>query len=231
MREKFAKFRKSGTPRAQKLRALSQRAIKTLQNLNWKWPDQHCIQIRIKQASSVGITQILRPTRAKVLQNFRKKNWRAARTKIAWSRPALLRKAQNVVAVLFRIGLQSNIRWRASPASISRKICAKICAKSLQNSGNPARPAHKNCVHPASVRYKYCTTSLSGCWVSIAFRSESNCQASSAGITQILRPTRAKELQNFRKKSACRAHKNCVKSASVVAQSTERRCGSFMKRF
>ena len=102
------------------------------------------------------------------------KNRRAARIKVAWRRPALLRKAQNVVAVLFRIGLQSNMRWRASPASKSCIICAKICAKNLQNSGNPARPAHKNCVHSASVRYKYCTTSLRVSRVIIAFRSESN---------------------------------------------------------
>ena len=33
LREKFAKFRKSGTPRAQKLRALSQRALKILHTL------------------------------------------------------------------------------------------------------------------------------------------------------------------------------------------------------
>ena len=78
LREKFAKFRKSGTPRAQKLRALSQRALQILHNLAESFPSHHCIQIRIKQASSVGITQILRPTRAKDLQNRR-----AARTKIA----------------------------------------------------------------------------------------------------------------------------------------------------
>ena len=66
-------FRKFGAPRAQKLRALGHRALRMLQNAIKSLPIQHCIQIRIKQATSVGITQILRPTRAKELQNFRKK--------------------------------------------------------------------------------------------------------------------------------------------------------------
>ena len=37
---------------------------------------------------------------------------------------------------------------------------------------NPARPAHKNCVHSASVRCAYSTTSLRVDRVIIAFRSE-----------------------------------------------------------
>ena len=49
-------------------------------------------------------------------------------------------------------------------------------------------------------------------------------RASSVGITQILRPKRAKKLRSFRKISGRRAHKNCVNSASVVAQTAELRC-------
>ena len=51
LRGKFAKFRKPGTPRAQKLRAPSQRALQILHNLAESWPSQHCIQIRIKLSS------------------------------------------------------------------------------------------------------------------------------------------------------------------------------------
>ena len=51
---------------------------------------------------------------------------------------------------------------------ILRKIARKIC----KISGNPARPAHRNCVHSASVRCAHSTTSLRGDRVSIAFRSE-----------------------------------------------------------
>tara|TARA_B100001142_G_scaffold3311_1_gene3439 strand:+ start:63 stop:440 length:378 start_codon:yes stop_codon:yes gene_type:complete len=51
LREKFAKFRKSGTPRAQKLRAPSQRALQILHNLAERLLGQHCIQIRIKLSS------------------------------------------------------------------------------------------------------------------------------------------------------------------------------------
>ena len=54
----------------------------------------------------------------------------------------------------------------------SRKFCAKIARKICKISGNPARPAHKNCVHSASVRCAYFTTSLRVDRVSIAFRSE-----------------------------------------------------------
>ena len=50
-------FWKFGTPRAEKLHALSQRALRILHNVAESSPSQYCIQIRIKQASSVGITQ------------------------------------------------------------------------------------------------------------------------------------------------------------------------------
>ena len=51
-----------------------------------------------------------------------------------------------------------------------------------------------------------------------------------SGITQILRATRAKELQSSRKISARRAQKTCVNSARVVARTSEYRCSSFPSR-
>ena len=101
----------------------------------------------------------------------------------------------------------------------------------MQNSRNPARLAHKNCVHPASVRYKYCTTSLRVGRVSIAFKSESYKRPASGSRNFCAQLARKFCIENFRKKkSARRAHKNCVKSASVVAQSAELRCSFFLIR-
>ena len=93
----------------------------------------------------------------------------------------------------------------ASPASRSRKICAKIWRKFCKIFGNSARPAQKNCMHSASVRCACCTTSLRVDRSRIASRFEKS-QAPGVGITQILRPNRAKELRSFRKISARRAH-------------------------
>ena len=117
-----------------------------------------------------------------------------------------------------------------------RRDHAKIAKKSGEKFAKFPEIRHaprilvKNCVQSAIARCAYCTMSLRAHRVSIAFRSEKK-QTFSVGITQILRPTRAKELQLFRKTSARRAQKNCVNSARVVAQTIEFHCNSFSSRY
>ena len=65
-------------PAHKKLRALVDRELCIPHNVAESWPSQHCIQIRKRQTSSVGITQNLRATRAKELQSFRKFSARRA---------------------------------------------------------------------------------------------------------------------------------------------------------
>ena len=66
--------------------------------------------------------------------------------------------------------------------------------------------------------------------IDLEFHSGLKSQASSVGIAQILRPTRAKKLQSFRKISVRRAQKSCVNSASVVARTVGLRSSSFPSR-
>ena len=109
--------------------------------------------------------------------------------------------------------MRSNARLRSSPASRSRKICAKIGRIFCKISGKPARPAHKNCMHSASVRCAHFTTSLRVDRVSIASRAEK------AGVQRRdhanLCPTRAKELQIFLKFRRVARTEKRVQSASV----------------
>ena len=101
-------------------------------------------------------------------------------------------------------------------------------AKNCKIVGNPARRAQKNAwTRPAcAVHASQCRRELA----ESALHSDPKKQASSVGITQILRRTRAKKLQSFRKFSARRAHKSCVNSASVVARTSEHRCSSLLSR-
>ena len=114
---------------------------------------------------------------------------------------------------------------RESSVEITQML-RKNRAKSLQNfrkSGTPR--AQKNaCNRPAcaahtSQRRREITES--------ELHSDPTKQAFSVGITQILRPTCAKILKNFRKTSARRAHKKLRDSASVVSQTSELRYSSF----
>ena len=90
-------------------------------------------------------------------------------------------------------------------------------------------PRTKKCVHPSIVSCAYFTTSLRVDRVSIAFISEKN-QRPASGSQKILRPTRAKELQSFRKFSARRAQKGCIDPASVISRTSKLRCSSFASR-
>ena len=67
---KFQKFRKSGGPRAQKLRASGQRALRILKETSLKMNESTMRYIPKKLAFGVEITQVLRQFCAKELQNF-----------------------------------------------------------------------------------------------------------------------------------------------------------------
>jgi len=82
----------------------------------------------------------------------------------------------------------------------------QIRAKKFQNSRNSGTPrAPKNCVHSASERCACCKTLLK--LTELKMRSDPKKRAFGVEITQTLRQNRAKELQNFGKFSARRAHK------------------------
>ena len=90
-------------------------------------------------------------------------------------------------------------------ARVQRRDDAKFAQKSRENfcniSGNPARPAHKNCVQSASVRCTYFTTSLRVDRVRIAFRSEKSKRPASGShkfYAQLARKNREVS-ENFRR--------------------------------
>ena len=75
-------FRKSGTPRAQKLHALGQRALRILHNVAESLLNQYCIQIRKGKRPASGSRKFcaqLARKNCKVPEIFR----RAARAKVA----------------------------------------------------------------------------------------------------------------------------------------------------
>ena len=119
-----------------------------------------------------------------------------------------LRKPKNVAEALHRVGSASKCEevrvWRrchAIFASNSREEIAKFPEFNI----NPARRAHKNCVHSASEHYASYKTSLK--LTESTMRSDPKKHAFGVEITQMLRQNRAKELQKFWKFSARRAHK------------------------
>ena len=77
-----SKFRKSGAPRAQRLRALGQRALRMLKNVAEVKPESKMRSDPKRRAFGVEITQRLRQNRAKELQNFRKFSARRAHKKL-----------------------------------------------------------------------------------------------------------------------------------------------------
>ena len=77
---------------------------------------------------------------------------------------------QRTSSTLERVFSAFKCEKSASPASTSRKFCAKIARKNCKIFGNPARLAHKSCVHPAGMRCAYCTTLLK--WNESAVRAD-----------------------------------------------------------
>ena len=67
---KFQNFRKSGGPRAQKLRASGQRALRILKETSLKLNESTVRYILKKLAFGVEITQMLRQDHAEELQNI-----------------------------------------------------------------------------------------------------------------------------------------------------------------
>ena len=65
-------LRKSGTPRAQKLHALGQRALRILHNVAESLLNHYCISYSKRKASSVGITQIFPPNSRERIAKFPK---------------------------------------------------------------------------------------------------------------------------------------------------------------
>ena len=136
-------FRKSGTPRAQKkLRALVDRELCIPHNIAESLPSQNCIQTREKQTSSVGVTQILRPARAKELQSFRKFSARRAQKSCINSASVIARTAElrcssfsNRYAFSRKITRESSVEI----TQILRKNLAKNLKKlqNFQKSGTP----------------------------------------------------------------------------------------------
>ena len=125
-------FRKFGAPRAQKLRALGHRALRMLHNVIESLPSQHCIQIRKKQTSSVGVTQILRPTRAKKLQISRKFSARCAHKNCVNSASVVSPTAEFCCSSFpSRCAFECKIK-RESSVEIAQSL-RKNRAKNLQN--------------------------------------------------------------------------------------------------
>ena len=61
-----------------------------------------------------------------------------------------LREPKSAAAALHRVRRASRCEKSARLASMSRNFCAKVARRNCKISGNPARRAHKNCVHSAS---------------------------------------------------------------------------------
>ena len=114
---------------------------------------------------------------------------------------------------------------RRDDAIFSQKSREKIC----KISGNPARSAHKNCVHSTSVRCAFLTTSLRVDRVSNAFRSEKE-SIQRRDHANFAPNSREKKMQNPRNFSARRAHKTCVNSASVVSRTAKLQSSYFSSR-
>ena len=125
-------FWKSGTPRAEKLHALSQRALRMLQNVAESGPKPHCIKIRKSQAPGVGITQILRPNRAKDLRSFRKFSGRRTHKNCVKS-PGVVSQTARPPCSSFRSRCAFLCRiMRESSVEITQNL-RKNLAKILQN--------------------------------------------------------------------------------------------------
>ena len=113
---------------------------------------------------------------------------------------------------------QDNARvQRRDDANVAQKTRKKF-AKSPEIRHAPR--AHKQfaCTRPARAAR---TLQRRGELIDSALHTDPKKKACSVGITQILRPTRAKKMQNPRKFSARRARKSCVNSASVVSRTAE----------
>ena len=84
-----------------------------------------------------------------------------------------LREPKNVAEALHRVGSAfkcEEVRvWRRCHII---KFCAKLARKNCKISGNPARRAHKNCVHSASNRCACCKTSAEVFRIDNAFHYE-----------------------------------------------------------
>ena len=118
-------FWKSGTPRAQKLHELSQRALRILHNVAESSLSQYCVKIRKNQAPGVGITQILRPNRAKELRSFRKNSGRRTHKNCV--------KSPGVVSQTAR-----------PPCSSFRSLCAFSCRIMRESSVEITQNLRKN---------------------------------------------------------------------------------------
>ena len=106
------------------------------------------------------------------------------------------------------------MRKSARLASMSRKFCAKLARRNCKISGNPARRAHKNCVHSASEGCACSINVAEDVRVDNAFRSEKNARSASRSrecCAKIARK-KCKIFENFQR--AART-KSCVHSACV----------------
>ena len=125
-------FRKSGTPRAQKLRAVGQRALRILYNVAESLPSQHCIQIRKSKRPALGsrkffaqlerkdckVSEKFRPPRAQKLREVGQRGCANLRTS--------LQLFSDSVCVLMQDNGRVQHRGHANVAQKSREKFAKF---------------------------------------------------------------------------------------------------------
>ena len=170
--KKLQNFRNFGAPRAQNLHAFGQHTFFKPQNPRCiSSLSRQCVKMQKSPSKMSRSRKSSAKVGSKKLQSSR--NFGVPRAeKLPEIGQHALREPKSAAAALHRVRRASRCEKSARLASMSRNFCAKVARRNCKISGNPARRAHKNCVHSASEGCACSINVAEDVRVDSAFRSE-----------------------------------------------------------